>query len=137
MAESKGIQLEVRASEKGITVRTDQRALRQILLNLANNAVKFTEKGSVLIEISQQGLDSSDAVLFRVTDTGIGIRAEDQIKLFQAFSRVEDPSHHRNFEGTGLGLHLSAKLAELLFGRIAFESEFGKGSSFCLTLSRR
>src|SRR5712692_6649529 len=93
-----------------ITVRTDRRALSQILLNLANNAIKFTEKGKVRLEVRQAGTNGKTKAQFSVIDSGIGIRAEDQAKLFEAFVQV-DAHATRRFEGTGLGLHLSQKLA--------------------------
>ncbi|MGI8961736.1 MAG: ATP-binding protein [Bryobacteraceae bacterium] len=105
------------------------------MLNLANNAVKFTDAGSVRLQVRDKELDTGASVEFAVIDTGIGIRPEDQGKLFQAFSQVtmsSDPCH----PGTGLGLHLSMKLAEMIAGKITFESEFGKGSTFRFTLNR-
>jgi PAS domain S-box-containing protein len=136
MAESKGLSLSVDAPPGELMVQTDRRALHQILLNLTNNALKFTETGSVRLQFRKDGLDSGAPVEFSVIDTGVGIRPEDQDKLFLAFSQV-NPSSNRRYDGTGLGLHLSQKLAELLSGRISFESEFGKGSTFRLTLDRR
>ncbi len=118
------------------TLMTDRRALSQIVINLTNNAIKFTEKGSVQVECRRVGAGMRERLEIVVTDTGIGIRAEDQAKLFQAFQQV-DIQTARRFEGTGLGLHLSQKLATLLSGQITFESEFGKGSRFMLSLPTR
>jgi protein-histidine pros-kinase len=112
-------------------VPTDRRALTQILLNLANNAIKFTEQGGVHLHLRQS--DGGHAVEIAVEDTGTGIRPEDQARLFQPFSQVGDASQ-RGQEGTGLGLHLSHKLAELLGARILVHSEYGKGSVFTLVL---
>jgi PAS domain S-box-containing protein len=131
LAESKGIVLSIDTPLDAPTIWTDRRALHQILLNVANNAVKFTDAGSVRLEVTRTG----STVVFSVMDTGIGIRDEDQKKLFRAFSQV-DPSGDRS-EGTGLGLHLSQKLAELLGGYISFDSEFGQGSTFRLTLQQK
>ena len=80
-------------------------------------------------------MDGADRIAFHICDTGVGIRAEDQGMLFQAFTQV-DSRRGRRQEGTGLGLHLSRKLAELLGGHIALESEYGKGSIFTLVLDR-
>jgi len=113
-------------------LRSDWRALQQILLNLTNNAIKFTEKGSVRLELHQREINGATQTEFVVTDTGIGIRPEDKDRLFQAFSQVGSTGSRR--EGTGLGLHVSQKLAELLGGTITFESEYGKGTRFQLSL---
>jgi signal transduction histidine kinase len=135
MAESKDIVVCIDTPLDDVLVQTDRRALHQILLNLGNNAVKFTETGAVQLQVREEILANGALVEFRVIDTGVGIRPEDQHKLFQAFSQVTASSGPR-YEGTGLGLHLSQKLAELLSGRITFDSEFGKGSTFRLTLAR-
>jgi protein-histidine pros-kinase len=113
-------------------VKTDRRALNQILLNLTNNAIKFTATGIVRLEVGNARSDER-AVEFRVIDTGIGIKPEDREKLFKAFSPLAAPGRS---DGTGLGLHLSQKLAELLGGSIRVTSEFGKGSAFILSLPR-
>jgi two-component system, sensor histidine kinase and response regulator len=107
---------------------TDRRALSQILINLVNNAIKFTENGFVRLETRYPAANGRNTIEFSVTDSGVGIRSEDQTRLFQAFQRVDSGRS----EGTGLGLHLSQKLANLLGGRIEFQSEFGKGSTFTL-----
>lgn len=133
MADTKDVALSIDLKPNDLFVETDRRALHQILLNLANNAVKFTDSGFVHLQMRENALESGTVVEFAVSDTGIGIRPEDQNKLFQAFSQVH-ASSDRCYQGTGLGLHLSQKLAELLAGKITFESEFGKGSTFRLTL---
>jgi PAS domain S-box-containing protein len=132
LAEAKGLAFEVVAPPGELVVSTDRRALSQILLNLANNAIKFTEKGGVRLVLARRSDDGRTLTEVGVADTGVGIRKEDQVKLFEAFSQLG--SGHRAHEGTGLGLHLSQKLAALLGGRISFESEYGKGSLFRLTL---
>jgi signal transduction histidine kinase len=133
-AEAKGIDLFIDTAAAQLTVHTDRRALHQILLNLVSNAIKFTPSGSVRLQTRVDGLDAGALAEFRVVDTGSGIREEDRDKLFQAFSQVDVSSEVR-LEGSGLGLHLSQKLAELISGRITLESEFGKGSAFRLTLN--
>ena len=132
-AESKGLKIEMAAPRDDVVVKTDRRALNQILINLANNAVKFTDRGTVNLELAQIVEGGITSTEFKVIDTGIGIRVEDQPKLFKAFARVGGGKGRRT-DGTGLGLHLSQKLAELLGGQINLESEPGKGSRFSLVL---
>jgi signal transduction histidine kinase len=128
-ANEKGLELTVTAPPGEILLQTDRRALGQILLNLTTNAVKFTEEGKVEIAI----LQGSGSLRIAVKDTGPGIAMSDQVKLFQPFARVETQGGRRK-EGTGLGLHLSQKLAGLLGGRIILESKPGEGSTFTLEL---
>jgi len=115
---------------------TDRRALAQILLNLANNALKYTETGSVRIDVWATSHNGSSAVAFSVSDTGIGIKPEDQERLFVAFEQL-DRSSTRRFEGTGLGLYLCRNLAQLLGGELGVTSVYGKGSTFTLKLPHR
>jgi protein-histidine pros-kinase len=132
LATEKGLELSAVFPPEDLVVATDRRALKQILLNLANNACKFTERGGVRIEVERGGR-GGDSAVFRVSDTGIGIRHEDQARLFQPFVQLgRERDGDRN--GTGLGLHLSQKLAELLGGRIDVESDPGRGSRFTLIL---
>jgi protein-histidine pros-kinase len=132
LAESKGLQLEVSEPETEVVVRTDRRALTQVVLNLANNAIKFTDKGYVRLGLQRRGEEQS-FVEFSVADSGMGIRPEDQARLFEAFVRVEGPAA-RHREGTGLGLHLSRKLAGLLGARMRLESQYGTGSRFTVSM---
>ncbi len=134
IAERKGLLFEVAFLPEDIQVRTDRRAFYQILINLTNNAVKYTAHGSVSIRCERVQENRRSYVDVHVTDTGAGISREDQINLFHAFSQLDVTSTRRH-EGTGLGLYLSQKLSELIGGRITFRSEFGKGSTFTLTLS--
>lgn len=127
-AEKKGLALVLEVPNAPIFLKTDRRALTQILLNLVSNAIKFTERGSVSLQVSQP--DSSGRATFTITDTGVGMSPEDQAKLFQAFTQVGP----KKIEGTGLGLHLSQKLAALLGGNISVKSELGKGTAFAVTL---
>jgi PAS domain S-box-containing protein len=129
LATKKGLEFHDIAPVENVTLRTDRRALCQILINLVNNAIKFTERGSVSIEFRPR----LGAVEFIVADTGAGLAAEDRARLFSAFTQL-DESSTRRYDGTGLGLHLSQKLAELLGGVITVESEPQKGSRFILTL---
>jgi two-component system, sensor histidine kinase and response regulator len=135
MAEQKGLDLTVTAPEEELVLNTDRRAVSQILLNLTSNAIKFTEHGEVRIVLDRQRDSGKSWTQLSVHDTGIGILPEDQPKLFQVFSQVEcKTSRRKRNEGAGLGLHLSRKLAELLGGQINFKSEYGKGSTFTISL---
>jgi PAS domain S-box-containing protein len=108
--------------------------LRQILLNLTNNAVKFTEKGEVLVTVREVKRENDMTTLqFSVKDTGIGISDEQAAKLFHAFSQV-DASTTRRYGGTGLGLAITKRLVEMLDGTVWVESEEGKGSTFHFTI---
>ncbi len=111
----------------------DPLRLGQVLLNYANNAVKFTEKGEIVISVRASERTETDVLLhFRVRDTGIGLTPEQMGRLFQSFSQA-DTSTTRKFGGTGLGLAISRKLAELMGGQVGVESEYGKGSTFWFT----
>ncbi len=132
-AEAKGLELKVIVPEGELVLTTDRRALSQILFNLVSNAIKFTERGEVCIVLARESVNGKTWTQLSVHDTGIGIRPEDQPKLFQPFSQVERIGPRRH-EGTGLGLQVSQKLAELLGGQINFKSEYGKGSTFTLSL---
>ena len=134
------------AHSKGIEIATffhpntpkylqgDISRLRQILLNLTNNAIKFTEQGEVIIEVNLESeLENSVVLRFAVIDTGIGIPESSQSKLFQPFIQV-DASTTRQYGGTGLGLAICKQLVELMGGEIHLESEEGKGSTFWFTV---
>ncbi|CAN5272396.1 hypothetical protein BH10PLA2_BH10PLA2_10180 [soil metagenome] len=136
LAVAKGLRFEISGPPADLTVLADRRALSQILLNLVNNAIKFTDTGGITLEVVRRESDRSHVTEFRVSDTGSGIRPEDRAKLFQSFSQLHDSGKLRH-EGSGLGLHLSSRLAELMLGRISLESEFGSGSTFTLTLEER
>jgi signal transduction histidine kinase/CheY-like chemotaxis protein len=111
---------------------TDESKISQILRNLISNALKFTEQGEVRI---RAGLENDGLVLFIVSDTGIGIQAQDQERVFEEFTQVEGP-HQKGKKGTGLGLPLSRKLAALLGGSLTVASRPGKGSTFTLAVPR-
>jgi len=135
--------LSLTASEKGLEVLTevpegialfsDKRRIKQVLMNLVSNAVKFTEQGSVKIAARVPGDDNLEV---RVIDTGIGIKKEDMDKLFQPFQQI-DVSLTKKHEGTGLGLHLTKRLVTLLRGDISAKSQYGRGSEFTFTMPLR
>ncbi|WP_420474180.1 PAS domain S-box protein [Noviherbaspirillum sp. ST9] len=135
LARQKGLRFRTEIPPQDITVFTDQRALRQILINLANNAIKFTDYGEVLISLAERHHDGMSTVSITVTDTGVGIKAEDHAKLFQAFTQLDSTSTKR-FEGTGLGLYLCQKLADLIGGTLSLQSRRGEGSAFTLALPK-
>jgi len=112
---------------------TDEGKVSQILRNFISNALKFTEQGEVRVTATYTA--QLDRVTFSVSDTGIGIAPPDHEAIFQEFTQVENPLQHK-YKGTGLGLPLSKRLAELLGGQIQLESELGLGSKFSLTVPR-
>jgi len=118
-------------------VLADDYRLKQVLINLMSNAVKFTSSGGVSISIQFNNIDNIDNkadFLFKVTDTGIGIKEEHQKKIFKPFSQ-EDNSTTRHFGGSGLGLAISKQLIDLMGGELTLISEKDKGSEFCFSLS--
>ncbi|MGN0481817.1 MAG: response regulator, partial [Lachnospiraceae bacterium] len=108
----------------------DDIRIRQVLTNLLNNAVKYTEKGSVSLKVNVVGTENNKVkVHFEVKDTGIGIRQEDIPKLFQAYTRIEE-NRNRNIEGTGLGMNIAIRLLHLMGSELQVESTYGEGSVF-------
>lgn len=115
----------------------DSVRLQQIIVNLANNAVKFTKNGKVAISMQYQRKSKEEILLqCSVEDTGMGIKKEDIDKLFEAFQQL-DSKRTRGMEGTGLGLVIARNLLELMNGRISVESEYGKGSTFSFELPQK
>jgi signal transduction histidine kinase/CheY-like chemotaxis protein len=138
--------MRIRAEQKGLryVVETDgempeyfygdELRIRQILVNILNNAVKYTEKGSVTISVTQKELEGRNITLrIAVRDTGIGIRKEDMEQIFGAFERVDKEVNH-HIEGTGLGLSIVKQLIILMGGRIEVDSSFGEGSLFAVEI---
>jgi len=137
--------LSVRAHEKNLelacsvppdladVVIGDPVRLRQVVLNLAGNAIKFTERGEVVLRVQMESLDADGMTLhFAISDTGIGIPLAKQKLIFQPFAQA-DTTTTRQYGGTGLGLSISARLIEMMGGRVWVESEVGKGSTFHFT----
>lgn len=133
LARQKDLLVQPDVPERDIVFRTDSRAVSQILLNLINNAVKFTERGRIHVRLRELESTGTRKAVISVRDSGIGIRDEDKTRLFEAFSQV-DAGSTRRYEGTGLGLYLSRKLAALLGAELSFASTYGEGSLFTLAL---
>ena len=138
--------LAIKAQQKGLevifdvapdvptTVLGDPARLRQVLVNLVGNAIKFTEKGEIEVKVRVETKNVTEAILlFIVRDTGIGIPADKQRTIFDAFSQA-DTSTTRRYGGTGLGLTIASQLARLMRGKLWVESEVGKGSTFYFTV---
>ncbi len=129
LATRKGLALDVVACDPPARIPTDPDKVRQILINLAGNAVKFTDEGSVRVRVERH----PDGVALSVADTGPGIRPDERERLFRPFEQLQS-GFSRPHGGTGLGLYLSGQYAALLGGRIEVESEEGAGSTFTLVL---
>lgn len=133
----------VKARDKGLTyemnvdpaipsmLHGDEIRIRQVILNITNNAIKYTEEGGISVDV---GFDHApDELVVKVADTGIGIRDEDMDKLFSSFQRL-DETRNRNVEGTGLGLNITRQLAEMMGGSIDVKSKYGEGSVFTVRI---
>lgn len=129
LARKKNLPLHVDIARDVGEIVSDRRRVEQILINLINNAVKFTDKGSVTVSCRME----NGQIRISVRDTGMGIRPENQGKLFKAFQQI-DSGTTRQYEGTGLGLSICRKLLEMMGGTIAVESEYSRGSTFSFTL---
>lgn len=126
VAENKGLKLILENSIKGpLNIKADPNKLKQILVNLVGNAIKYTLKGEITIKV----LKVSDNLEIRISDTGLGMSAEDQKNLFQKFYRVKTDDTSK-IRGTGLGLWITKQIVELMNGKISVESILGKGSDF-------
>lgn len=134
LADKKGLEFEiVRCPDVPAMMHTDSARLRQCLVNLISNAIKFTETGHVRVRVVPDGADANPCLRFDVEDTGIGISREKQAFIFEAFTQA-DGTTTRKYGGTGLGLAITQKLAGLLGGSVSVRSTPGQGSVFSLTL---
>jgi signal transduction histidine kinase/ActR/RegA family two-component response regulator len=134
MATCKGLQFEVlQCGALPKNIHTDPARLRQCLINLVSNAVKFTAKGHVFVSVSREDVDGAFHIRFDVDDTGAGIESDKLDLIFDAFTQA-DGSICRKFGGTGLGLTITRRLANLLGGSVTVHSEVGKGSVFSLSI---
>jgi signal transduction histidine kinase/DNA-binding response OmpR family regulator len=127
--------LEINCSPHVGTMHADLTRVRQILFNLLSNAAKFTQRGRVGLDVLPLRLHGRDWIEFAVGDTGIGLAKDQQARLFQSFSQA-DPSTSRKYGGTGLGLVISRRFAQMMGGDISVESELGRGSVFTVRLPR-
>lgn len=132
-AQDRGLQFHWHDTAEAVTIRSDGGKIRQVLINLISNAVKYTPDGGIDIQLERP---AEDLVLVRVSDTGPGIAPNDHERIFDAFTQV-DSSHTRSASGTGLGLAISRRLARLLGGDVTLESEPGSGSRFTFRLPAR
>lgn len=132
VAKEKGIEFNIISNEAPMVIKTDKMRLEQILKNLISNAIKFTSKGAVTLEIKKNTKDAK-LISFTVKDTGIGIPREKQPLIFEAFQQA-DGSTKRKYGGTGLGLSISRELAKLLKGEITLISNVNEGSEFTLSI---
>jgi signal transduction histidine kinase len=118
------------------TMWTDVTKLRQILLNVLSNATKFTQAGTVKLVAYVEPSSGGDRIVFRISDTGLGMTPEQKARIFEAFVQA-DAGHTRRFGGTGLGLAISKRFCHMMGGEIDVESAPGKGSTFTLRIPRR
>ncbi|MCW5769478.1 MAG: response regulator [Phycisphaeraceae bacterium] len=134
-AEKKGLEIACYiAPDVPLVVHADPERLRQVIVNLVNNAIKFTERGSVVVRVTMDSEGAADPLIrFTVTDTGVGVPQDRMDRLFKAFSQA-DASTTRVYGGTGLGLAISKQLVALMGGQIGVESEPGRGSTFWFTM---
>jgi len=133
LVEKNSNRLEVNCPEEVGRMRADLTRIRQILFNLLSNAAKFTEQGTIRLDVSREDLKGVDWISFRVTDSGIGMSQENLKKVFQPFAQA-DASTTRKYGGTGLGLAISRRFCEMMGGDITVESEPGVGSTFTVML---
>jgi signal transduction histidine kinase len=137
LAQKKGIRVRLEIPDTPIELHTDPLKLRQILVNLLANAVKYTDEGNVVLILRVEGIGAELRIYFEVTDSGRGISAEDQKHIFESFWQV-DQTLTRKAEGTGLGLAVARQLARLLGGDVIIaKSEIGHGSTFIASLPPR
>ena len=132
-AKKVNLELKFESKEKSIVCRIDERLVRQIINNLVNNGIKYTEKGGVTVEISKEISDGRYYSIIKVKDTGLGIPEKFQKVIFEEFRQVSE-GYGRSFEGTGLGLSIVEKFVKRLGGKISVESKLGSGSIFIVRI---
>ena len=129
LAEKKGIQLETNVAAAGKIVKSDVGKIRQVLINLVGNAIKFTQRGTVSVHVDYEGTEEDGRLFLEVSDTGIGISKRDQVVLFDRFKQA-DSSRSKSHGGAGLGLAICKQLADIMEGSISVSSAPGAGSTF-------
>ena len=137
-AEKKNLELIIEADKNLPSVLFgDEVRIKQVITNILTNAVKYTEKGSVTLKVTQKLIDEANIKLcVNVTDTGIGIKDEDLQKLFSAFERIEE-ERNRNIEGTGLGMNITKRLLAMMDSKLVVDSIYGEGSTFSFEVEQR
>ncbi len=138
VAAKKGLRMDVNLDENlPCGYYGDEGRIRQILINILNNAIKFTKEGSVSLDVSGEYIDKEHVKLrFEIEDTGIGIKEEDLPRMFESFRQL-DMNRNKKIEGTGLGLSISKQMVALMDGEIQVSSEYGKGTCFSITIPQR
>ena len=133
LVEKNGNRLDLRIDAGVGTMHADLTRVRQVILNLLSNAGKFTENGLITLDVRREDAGGTATVVFRISDTGIGISPEEMSRLFQAFSQA-DATTARRYGGTGLGLAISRQICQQMGGDISVQSDPGRGSAFTVTL---
>jgi len=132
LAKGKGLTLTSSIAPGIDSLYADRAKIKQVLINILGNSVKFTDRGSIKLKVDENTSD----FIFSVTDTGIGIKQEDLKTIFDSFRQV-GPAQIEGYEGTGLGLAISKKFIEMQGGRIWAESKFDKGSTFTFSMPKK
>jgi PAS domain S-box-containing protein len=135
LAARNGNTLDCRLVDGLETIRSDAQKVSQCLMNLLSNACKFTQNGAVVLSVEERGVGDVESIVFEVTDTGIGMTADQQLHIFEAFAQA-DGSITRSFGGTGLGLTITKRMAELMGGSVSVISTLGEGTTFTFTLPK-
>src|SRR5439155_6911629 len=133
LVEKNGNTLTVECAENLGPMRADATKVRQALFNLLSNACKFTDKGTISLQVSRERTNRAGHFVFRVSDSGIGMTPEQTGKLFKAFTQA-DASTTRKYGGSGLGLAITRHFCQMMGGEVTAESEVGKGSAFTVRL---
>ena len=136
LAAKKGLSLTAKKNNQNVFASVDEHLLYQVINNLIDNAIKYTEKGSIIVEVKTISKNNLDYAAIKISDTGIGIIKENLNNIFEEFRQISD-GLGRKFSGSGLGLTISKRFVELMLGEILVESQFGKGSTFTVLFPSR